>query len=84
MPKDNNVALTPQDVSICRSKHEYVEDDAFGEVGDSVYSAQGWCHDGHIGFTHVGAAGYKSREFFGHILLMVINNQISKVEGTDK
>lgn len=70
LPKGDNVALTPQDVSICRSKHEYVEDESFGEVGDSVYSALGWSHDGHIGFTHIGA-GYKSREFFGHIYSFV-------------
>ena len=72
LPKEDNVALTPQDVSICRSKYEYVEDEAFGEVGDSVYSCQGWCHDGRIGLTHVGA-GYKSREFYGHIYSFDVN-----------
>ena len=59
-------------MSICRSKYEYVEDEAFGEVGDSVYPCQGWCHDGRIGLTHVGA-GYKSREFYGHIYSFDVN-----------
>jgi len=66
LPKGDGVALTPQDVSICRSRHDYVEDDSFGGGDDSVYSSRCWCHDGLIGFTHQGA-GYKYREFYGHV-----------------